>query len=184
VSRASEGDEVDFDSLRAIPWNFSWTQPRYIVPGWFGTGYALSRILDETPGALDTLRALYRRWSFFRGILDSAQREMARARLSIAEQYDEHTDPAISNHDTIVDDFEEAEDAILKITGQDEIFEKSAVLKKSIELRNPYTDVLNLLQVELMARYRSTDDPSRQETLGEALLLSLNGIAAAMQSTG
>ncbi|PQJ35179.1 phosphoenolpyruvate carboxylase [Salinibacter sp. 10B] len=184
VSRASAGEEVDFGSLRAIPWNFSWTQPRYIVPGWYGTGYALSKILDETPEALDTLRSLYRRWPFFRGILDSAQREMARARLSIAEQYDAHTDPAISNHATIVEDYERAEVAILKITDQDEIFENSPVLKKSIQLRNPYTDVLNLLQVELMERYRSTDDPSQQETLGEALLLSLNGIAAAMQSTG
>jgi len=58
------------------------------------------------------------------------------------------------------------------------------VLKKSIRLRNPYTDVLNLLQVELMQRYRATEDKSARDTLGEALLLSLNGIAAAMQSTG
>ena len=58
------------------------------------------------------------------------------------------------------------------------------MLKKSIRLRNPYTDVLNLLQVELMQRYRATDDETAQDTLGEALLLSLNGIAAAMQSTG
>jgi phosphoenolpyruvate carboxylase len=184
VSRASEGDEVDFDSLRAIPWNFSWTQPRYIVPGWYGTGHALSTILDETPDALDTLRSLYQRWPFFRGILDSAQREMARARLPIAKQYDALTDPDLSFHDTIVDDYTRAKEAILKITDQDELFAHSQVLRKSIELRNPYTDVLNLLQVELLKRYRATDDPSRRETLGEALLLSLNGIAAAMQSTG
>jgi phosphoenolpyruvate carboxylase len=184
VSRASEGDEVDFESLRAIPWNFSWTQPRYIVPGWYGTGHALSRILEEDPDALDTLRSLYQHWSFFRGILDSAQREMARARLSIAEQYDDLTDPELSFHDTIVDDYERAENAILKITDQEELFDHSQVLRKSIQLRNPYTDVLNLLQVELLKRYRATDDPSHRETLGEALLLSLNGIAAAMQSTG
>jgi phosphoenolpyruvate carboxylase len=182
VSRAS--GEVDFESLRAIPWVFAWTQTRYIVPGWYGTGQALSRILEEEPNALETLRTLYQQWPFFRGILDSAQREMARARLSIAEQYDAHTDPELSYHDTIVDDYERARDAILQITGQDTLFENSPVLQKSIQLRNPYTDVLNLLQVELMERYRSTDDPSQQETLGEALLLSLNGIAAAMQSTG
>jgi phosphoenolpyruvate carboxylase len=183
VSRA-DGDEVDFDSLRAIPWNFSWSQPRYLVPGWYGTGHALSTLIEEDSDALDTLRTLYRRWPFFRGILDSAQREMARARLPIAEQYDAMTDPALSFHDTIVEDFERAEDAILQITDQDALFDNSRVLQKSIELRNPYTDVLNLLQVELLQRYRATDDPSHRETLGEALLLSLNGIAAAMQSTG
>lgn len=183
VSRAS-GDGVDFDSLRAIPWVFAWTQTRYIVPGWYGTGHALARLLDEQPGTLDTFRDLYEQWPFFRSILDSAQREMARARLPIAAQYDALTEREGSLHETIVADYEQAKTAILQITGQEALFDNSPVLKKSIRLRNPYTDVLNLLQVELMDRYRSTDDSSRQETLGEALLLSLNGIAAAMQSTG
>jgi phosphoenolpyruvate carboxylase len=184
VSRASDDNEVDFESLRAIPWNFSWTQPRYIVPGWFGTGQALSRLIEDDPETLDTLRTLYQEWPFFRGILDSAQREMARARLSIAAEYDALTDPDLSFHDTIVEDYERAEEAILQITGQEELFDNSPVLKKSIRLRNPYTDVLNLLQIELLDRYRSSEDASQRETLGEALLLSLNGIAAAMQSTG
>lgn len=183
VSRASE-DGVDFESLRAIPWVFAWTQTRYIVPGWYGTGHALSKLIDEDPEVIETFQRLYQEWPFFRGVLDSAQREMARARLPIAAQYDEHTDPGLSYHDTIVDDYEQAEAAILNITEQEALFDNSPVLKKSIRLRNPYTDVLNLLQVELLKRYRSTESASRQETLGEALLLSLNGIAAAMQSTG
>jgi phosphoenolpyruvate carboxylase len=184
VSRASGDTGVDFESLRAIPWNFSWTQTRYIVPGWFGTGHAFARLLEEEPDALDTFRTLYRKWPFFRGILNSAQREMARARLPIAEQYDALNESGPSFHDTIQADYEQAEEAILQITGQEALFDNSPVLKKSIRLRNPYTDVLNLLQVELMKRYRATDGSEDQETLGEALLLSLNGIAAAMQSTG
>ena len=183
VSRAS-GDGVNFESLRAIPWVFAWTQTRYIVPGWYGTGRALSRLLEDSPDALETLRRLYRQWPFFRGILDSAQREMARARLPIAALYDARADTESSFHDTIVEDYERAEEAILRITGQDALFDNSPVLQKSIRLRNPYTDVLNLLQVELLDRYRSADEPGRREALGEALLLSLNGIAAAMQSTG
>jgi phosphoenolpyruvate carboxylase len=109
---------------------------------------------------------------------------MARARLPIAKQYDARADTEASFHDTIVDDYERAEDAILRITDQEALFDNSPVLQKSIRLRNPYTDVLNLLQVELMDRYRSADEPARNDRLGEALLLSLNGIAAAMQSTG
>ncbi|PSQ99386.1 MAG: phosphoenolpyruvate carboxylase [Bacteroidetes bacterium SW_11_64_17] len=180
----SRGGGVDFESLRAIPWNFSWTQPRYIVPGWFGTGHALHRLLDEDPDRLDTFRTLYQDWSFFRTVLDSAQREMARVRLSIAEQYDALNESGPSFHDTIETDYERAEEAILQITGQDALFDNNPVLKKSIRLRNPYTDVLNLLQVELMARHRATEDESERDTLSQALLLSLNGIAAAMQSTG
>jgi len=183
VSRAGD-DGVDFASLRAIPWVFAWTQTRYIVPGWFGTGHALAQLLDEDPDHLETFRALYRQWPFFQTVLDSAQREMARARLPIAAQYDALVESGPSFHDTITEDYEQAEDAILRITGQDALFDNSPVLKKSIRLRNPYTDVLNLLQVELMTRYRNAADDSERESLGESLLLSLNGIAAAMQSTG
>jgi phosphoenolpyruvate carboxylase len=89
----------------------------------------------------------------------------------------------VSFHDTIAADFERARTAILKITGQDALFDNSTVLKKSIQLRNPYTDVLNLLQIELLSRYRNAE-PAQRDALREALFISINGIAAAMQSTG
>ena len=184
VSRASEGEEVQFENLRAIPWVFSWTQTRYIAPGWYGTGRALASLLDEEPDALDTLRTLYRQWPFFRTVLDSAQREMARARLPIAERYDALADVDTSFHQPIVEDYERAESAILQITDQEALFDNSPVLKKSIELRNPYTDVLNLLQVELLKRYRASTDDAEQKGLREAIFLSINGVSAAMQSTG
>ena len=191
VSR-SDGDEVHFKDLRAIPWVFAWTQARYIVPGWYGTGAALADVVSEVDGALPVLQRCYREWPFFTAVLNSAQREMARARLDIAKHYDESLrSGGTSFHDPIEADFERAEDAILTITGQDELFENSPVLKKSIDLRNPYTDVLNLLQVELIQRERSAageaNDPARDgsgDTLRTALFLSINGIAAAMQSTG
>jgi phosphoenolpyruvate carboxylase len=184
VSRASEGEQVEFGNLRAIPWVFAWTQTRYIVPGWYGTGQALDTLLEEHPDAHETLRDLYQHWPFFQAVLDSAQREMARARLPIAERYDALADVDTSFHPRIVEDYERAASAILQITGQDEVFGSNPVLKKSIELRNPYTDVLNLLQIELLKRYRSGTDPETQETLREAIFLSINGVAAAMQSTG
>ncbi len=182
VSRG--GNEVDFDGLRAIPWVFAWIQSRYIVPGWYGTGQGLTQLLADRPEALDRLRTFYRDWPFFRGALDSVQREMARARLPIAAQYNALDDADRPFNQSIVDDYEQAEDAILRITEQDVLFENNPVLKRSIELRNPYTDVLNLLQIELMRRYRAPQNNTDRTLLGEALLLSLNGVAAAMQSTG
>ncbi|HHP7237047.1 phosphoenolpyruvate carboxylase [Longibacter sp.] len=189
VSRSSD-EEVHFEDLRAIPWVFAWTQARYIVPGWYGTGAALADVLAEVDGALDMLRHCYREWPFFTAVLDSAQREMARARLSIARHYDTslRTGPT-SFHESIETDFQRGRDAILTITGQDELFDNTPVLQKSIRLRNPYTDVLNLLQVELIERDRATasengHSKAHRESLRTALFLSINGIAAAMQSTG
>ena len=185
VSRA-KGSEVDFESLRAIPWGFAWTQPRYIAPGWYGTGQALGAALDED-GALEAFRGLYREWPFFRAVLDSAQREMRRARLPIARYYDALAtgeDAPSAFHERIAEDYDRARQAILSITEQEELMDNVPVLQKSIALRNPYTDVLNLLQVELLRRYRQADAEDEREALRQALFLSLNGVAAAMQSTG
>ncbi|MDX1530317.1 MAG: phosphoenolpyruvate carboxylase, partial [Rhodothermales bacterium] len=185
VSRKS-GEEVDFEGLRAIPWNFAWTQTRYNVPGWYGVGAALGP-LAEDGGRLDTLRRCYRDWPVFRAVLDNAQREMARARLPIARRYarladDDGTDAA-GFHARIADDFERARAAILAVTEQDALLDHSPVIQRSIALRNPYTDVLNLLQIELLKRWRAADDAGR-EALRPLLFVSINGVAAAMQSTG
>ena len=184
VSRG--GSEVGFEDLRAIPWGFAWIQTRYTLPGWYGVGRGLGEVLDEDGEAIETLGRLYREWPYFRAVVDNAQREMARARLEIAEHYAELAEEAgcPNLHATLVEDFGRARKAILAITGQEELLDNSPVIQKSIRLRNPYTDVLNLLQIELMRRFRAAEDDGERAELREAVFLSINGVAAAMQSTG
>ncbi len=183
VSRGT-GGEVDFENLRAIPWNFAWTQTRYMVPGWFGIGDGLQQVL-ASEGGEEALRRMYNDWHFFRAVLNNAQREMARARFSIAMEYAHLLDGegAAGFHDRIYADFERARDAVLRITGQEALLSNSEVIRRSIEVRNPYTDVLNLVQIELLRRYRNAED-GEKESLRQVLFLSINGIAAALQSTG
>jgi phosphoenolpyruvate carboxylase len=165
---------------------FAWTQTRYIVPGWYGVGHALDEALAQ-PGVADRLGELYRTWPFFAAVVNNAQREMARARLEIARRY-----ASMANEDAaddggyqarIAHDFGLACAAILRISGQSELLDMSPVIRRSIELRNPYTDVLNLVQIELLRRYRRAPENERDE-LRQLLFLSINGIAAAMQATG
>jgi phosphoenolpyruvate carboxylase len=179
VSRKA-GSEVDFAGLRAIPWVFAWTQTRYMVPGWFGLGGAL-----EEPGLdRDALGALYRGWPFFRLLIDNAQREMARARLIIAGRYGALGEADCGRfHEAIAGDFERVRELILEMTGESALLDNNAVIRNTIDFRNPYTDVLNLLQMDLMRRYDEAA-PNAREGLRQALFLSINGIAAAMQSTG
>jgi phosphoenolpyruvate carboxylase len=186
VSRSS-ADEVDFAGLRAIPWGFAWTQTRYVVPGWYGIGRALGDVLEADHGNGERLARLYREWPFLTAVLDNAQQEMARARLEIAACYARLAEGAgrdASFHDVICRDFHGAREAILAITGQAELLDNHPVIQKSIALRNPYTDVLNLLQVELLGRFRRARTTPEREALRDAIFLSINGIAAAMQSTG
>ncbi len=180
VSRSTTG-EVAFEDLRAIPWVFAWTQTRYIVPGWFGTGKALEAAVQQDHARL---QRLYQQWPFFRTVINNAQQAMARARLDIAAAYAQLYGPSRTGlHDTIAADFSAAKKAILAITGQSTLLGNNPVIRKSIALRNPYTDVLNLLQIELLKRHRESGQEAG-DALEQALLLSVYGIAAAMQSTG
>ncbi|MFU8819332.1 MAG: phosphoenolpyruvate carboxylase [Desulfurivibrio sp.] len=182
VSRGA--GEVDLDGLRAIPWVFAWTQTRYIVPGWYGTGVALTQQLGEEGGRERLLR-MYREWPFFRMVVDNARQEMARARLEIAQHYADLAADGSGGrfHRQIGEDFAAARAALPQITGEEELLDGDPALQRSIALRNPYTDVLNLLQVELLQRFHASGGEER-EALRDALFLSVNGIAAAMQSTG
>lgn len=178
VSRKT-GSEVDFNSLRAIPWVFAWTQVRYNVPGWYGIGTGLDEAIAKHGAGL--FRDLYARWPFFRAVIENAQREMARTRLEMSARYDQSPDGKL--HSRIREEFGRAESAILAITEQTEFLSKAPVIGKSIRLRNPYTDVLNLTQVELMDRWGGAADDGK-DALRHCMFLSINGIAAAMQSTG
>lgn len=180
VSRKS-ADQVDFEGLRAIPWVFAWTQTRFNIPGWYGTGAGLSALAAPETPSLEILQYLYREWVFFRTVVDNVQLEMARTHLLISRFYDALS--PISFFEPISEDFQKASEAICRISGQKEVFDNAPTIKKSIALRNPYTDVLNLVQVELLRRWKAAPKKEREE-LAQALYLSINGIAAAMQSTG
>ncbi|MCH8969951.1 MAG: phosphoenolpyruvate carboxylase, partial [Planctomycetes bacterium] len=175
------GSQVDFNSLRAIPWVFAWTQTRYNVPGWYGLGTALEAVIQEDRGNLDQLRKLYEEWYFFHAAIDNAQLEMARAQLATARFYARLSSGEGFDRE-IASEFERTRQAIYQITGRDSLLGHNPVIQKSIALRNPYTDVLNLQQVELLRRWTQATKKER-EPLRQALFLSINGVAAAMQST-
>ena len=145
----------------------------------------LDGALDTDPGLRARLRRLHDGWPFFREIVASARREMARARLELAAEYARRLAPEGTDfHDRIDREFRWARGALLSVAGMDALLDDVPVIARSIELRNPYADVLNLLQVELLARWRSAGAGAESEPLREAIFLSINGIAAGMQSTG
>jgi phosphoenolpyruvate carboxylase len=186
----SAGKQLALEELRAIPWVFAWTQVRYLVPGWFGGGSTLEALTSGDPERLEAFRRLYREWPFLQAVGHGARREMARARLEVAELYDHRLGPEGASdaiHRQIAADFASTRSALTALAGLDELLDDAPVIARSIELRNPYTDVLNLVQIELMERLaregRDAKEEGRDE-LRDAVLLSINGIAAAMQSTG
>ncbi len=182
VSR-SGGKGLEFDSLRAIPWVFAWTQVRYNVPGWYGLGKAFSSVLKEEPELIEVFRKWYGDWNFFATVVDNAQREMSRTHVLTTEMYAiRHKDKRMPRE--IMEDYEKAKEALLTITEQENLLDMRKVIQKSITFRNIFTYPLNLIQVELLDRWRRTNTEQEEQELRQAIFLSINGVAAAMQSTG
>ena len=133
---------------------------------------------------MNRLSEFYQNWPFFTAIVNNMQREMARSELPIAKMYAAQGIPSVEKDfdSGISNQFDGIKNAVLKITGQESLLANSTVIQKSIRLRNPYTDVINLIQIELMNRWKKESE--HDAALGKAILLSINGLAAAMQSTG
>jgi phosphoenolpyruvate carboxylase len=167
-------------NLRAIPWQFAWTQTRLMLGAWLGTEEALARAAER--GDSGILREMYDAWPYFRAFVDLTEMVLAKADARIAAEYDRrlvpsHLQPIGADLRSRLD---QATAAILSITGHREPVDTNAVLRRSIDVRNPYVDPLNLLQVELLRRLRQHQD----ERVQAALLITVNGIAAGMRNTG
>jgi phosphoenolpyruvate carboxylase len=177
------------EDLRAIPWSFGWTQARYILPGWFGVGYALASFVAEHDERLAFLRRMYAAWPFFRTLIDNVEMTLAKSDLGIAERYVRALDPsddALQLHSHIATEHARAVTMVLAVTEQTELLDRNPVLQRSIQVRNPYVDPLSLLQVELLRRARGAEpsDERAVEDLQHALLLTIDAIAAGMRNTG
>jgi phosphoenolpyruvate carboxylase len=170
------------EGLRAIPWNFAWVQSRHVFVGWYGLGSALEAFVSEGEGHQELLREMYRQWPFFATVIDNAQLELGRTRLRVARGYSALVDPPELGQrlqDRIEEEYERSVRQVLAITGEESILANAQVVRRTIELRNPLVDPLNALQVQML---RAEDDLA--DEWKEAMLQTIAGIAAAMQSTG
>ena len=126
------------EDLRAIPWVFSWTQARIVLPGWYGLGTALRAQIDS--GQSELLQSMYAEWPFFSTAISNAEMALSKADLLIAERYVhlvEQTAVRDRIWEEIRSEYERTVTAVLQITGQQNLLDNDPVLRRSIERRNP-----------------------------------------------
>ena len=169
------------DGLRAIPWQFAWTQTRLLLASWLGLEEALDRAFERGDGEL--LQTMYREWPHFRSAMDLFEMVLAKADARIAAEYDRQLVPDQLQPlgQELRDRLARAASALLRVTGHRYLLEGNQVLRRSIDVRNPYVDPINLVQIEVVRRLRQGDHDPR---LHDAFVVTVNGIAAGMRNTG
>ncbi|HEX2073175.1 MAG TPA: phosphoenolpyruvate carboxylase [Geodermatophilus sp.] len=181
------GDSIA--DLRAIPWVFSWSQTRIMLPGWYGTGTALEEYVDGggAPGSeqrLARLRELHARWPFLRTVLSNMGMVLAKTDLGLAARYAELVPDEELRHrvfDRITAEHERSVRMLLAVTGDDHLLADNPALARSIRNRFPYLEPLHHLQVEMLRRRRSGND---DELVRRNIQLTINGIATALRNSG
>ncbi len=197
---ARRGGKKDFSSLRAIPWVFSWTQTRFLLPSWYGVGTALQGFLDEEPEEnLKLLRYFYFKWPFFKMAISKVEMTLAKVDLQIAHHYvRELSSPEDLERfqllfEQIACEYHLTCNLVLSITGHKRLLDGDPELQRSVQLRNGTIVPLGFLQVSLLKRLRQHSNQAASGVVlsryskGELLrgaLLTINGIAAGMRNTG
>lgn len=175
------------EDLRTIPWVFSWSLNRTMIPGWYGFGSAVENFIQQagnTQDALTQLQEMYRTWPFFQTMLSNMDMVLAKSDLGIASRYAELvTDSKLRQQvfTAIRIEWERCLKWLFAITGHTELLQDNPTLARSIRVRTPYIDPLNHLQVELLHRYRSGDD---EEAIRRAIHLTINGVATGLRNSG
>jgi phosphoenolpyruvate carboxylase len=181
---ASRKPSERIEDLRAIPWVFSWAQCRLMLPGWYGFGSAVDGYLQNRSDGLATLRRMVRSWPFFRSLLSNMDMVLAKSDLAIASRYAElvaDTELRERIFSQIRAEWQLTRQHLLSILEQDDFLADNPMLKRSLQLRSPYMDPLNHLQVELLKRYRGGETDER---VARGIHLAINGIASGLRNSG
>jgi phosphoenolpyruvate carboxylase len=170
------------EDLRAIPWVFSWSQARVMLPGWYGFGSAAAGL--EAFGGFEALRRLHQTSAFFRTTLSNMEMVLAKSSLAIARAYASLVEDrmlAAAVFDRISAEWTATRDAVLAITGQSALLADNPRLEESIRLRLPYIDGLNLLQLDLLRRRRGGE---QDDDIRRGIHMSINGVSAGLRNSG
>ncbi|KAL4384820.1 hypothetical protein GQ457_15G005520 [Hibiscus cannabinus] len=167
--------------LRAIPWVFAWTQTRFVLPAWLGVGAGLKGVCEK--GHTEDLRAMYKEWPFFQSTVDLIEMVLGKADIPIAKHYDEVlvSESRRELGAELRRDLVLTEKYVLVVSGHEKLSENNMSLRRLIESRLSYLNPMNMLQVEVLKRLRRDEDNNK---LRDALLITINGIAAGMRNTG
>ena len=180
---ASRKKITDIGGLRAIPWVFSWSQSRIMLPGWYGVGTAFSNFINKDKDNIEKLRKMYKEWPFFTSLLSNVDMVMSKSDMDIAKEYanlckEEETKQV---YEEILREWNLTKQVVLEISEHKEFLEDNTYLTRSLENRLQYFNTLNLIQLELIKRSREGKLPESQIN---TIHITINGVATGLRNSG
>ncbi len=174
---------TEIGGLRAIPWVFSWSQSRVMLPGWYGVGSSFKEFINKNPENIAILRDMYQNWPFFQSLLSNVDMVLSKSNMNIAFEYAKlcEDEQVKAIYETILNEWQVTKNVILAIEGHDELLADNPYLKASLDYRMPYFNILNYIQLELIKRQRRGELSSDQERL---IHITINGIATGLRNSG
>ncbi|WBA14965.1 phosphoenolpyruvate carboxylase [Salinivibrio proteolyticus] len=170
------------ESLRAIPWIFAWSQNRLLLPAWLGAGQAIDHAISK--GHKAQLEEMCREWPFFSTRLGMLEMVFTKTNLDIAKYYDQRlVDESLwPLGESLREQLRQDIQVVLAVENSDNLMEQNPWGAEAIRLRNIYVEPLNMLQAELL--YRTRQSEQGDQSLDDALMISIAGIAAGLRNTG
>ena len=169
------------EDLRAIPWVFSWTQSRQIIPGWYGFGHSIEKAFKN--GHKNEILDMYKNLKFFRTLVSNIEMNLVKTDLNISRAYVENLYiDGINIFEQIEKEYSKSVKYLLEVTQSNELLESNSTLKKTLAVRESYILPLNIFQIILLKKLRT--DPEDYKLLRRSLLLTINGISAGLKNTG
>ena len=176
---ASRTQSDRIEDLRAIPWVFSWSQARVMLPGWYGVGTTLAGSRRHRTIARDARRlAVLPDDARQHGDGPRQVRHVDRGALQRAGRGPRGRGKLFGQ---IRDEWQRTHDRLLEITGESSLLENNRKLENSIRLRLPYIEPLNHLQIELLRRFRGGETGPK---VTDGIHLTINAIATALRNSG
>ncbi len=170
--------------IRAIPYNFGWTQTRLMLTAWLGAGNAFADAAQK-PGGLELMQKMAKKWPFFDDLLGKIEMVCAKADLEVARLYLTELGDYGALFEELRSEYDRMAATLLAIRGRADLLEGHRFLGEAMALRNAYVDPLNLLQISLLKKKRALPEGSAElPLLNQALGTSLNGIAQGLRNTG
>ncbi len=169
-------DDIDLDSLRAIPFVGAWSQMKQNVPGYFGLGTGIASLAKS--GKEAALRSLYDRSLFFRTLVNNAMQSLSKTYFPLTS-FIEHDEEFGGFWSVLRDEAELTIRTLGKVSGHSELLAGDPTIRDSIRMREEMIRPVLVVQQYALATLRELTqagiqtDSSRTEAMRKLIIKSL-----------